>query len=822
MVIVTNHTIEVTLLELSGIDVHDNLRPYGRPGRSLKEVHALISFYRKKNVETTLPSRPLKPQSKVMGNENSSIPYSAKWAIEGRDKDQDRHKGKVLIQTNLHRSNKKDDSQFEVKAYELIIGLSKEDEGIVLGLSALNVRGPVLDMEVDLPLAPVGSKMFKKKSFLSLGGDDNSGFNSVQPVSFKSDTGIHYKLSENARMRAKITVMESTAYLMHKMQMMSQGTISQVVTTRPHSTSTTSTMSQTIFPADGGPPIRRKPDKNLLPPKRTRSRSGGSRLNPQSNIIDHRQDFNMNARQGMSDQRMMELQETKFIGMPHGQFFEDGKSGFQQDFSQKIVEDNFAGEGSDYDNMQNLVDDMTIGEEDLHFGALSKEDEQSNHGNREDEEDIQLAEFYEDIQNGAVVDGNSYVQGENSIFDSNDEIRNDVQYINNQGQHNPISSGRTRSYRNHQVDGNNHRRQQLPRSNSQHRHVQGHQYEGESFRSNQEFPPGAQRPSRGAPPGSFQGPPSIMPRDGNHPAQYEGESFRSNQEAPFPSGAPRPSRGAPPGSFQGPPSIMPRDGNHPAILPKGTSQRFHGGDARSFRSNQHIPFQENHLTELEVHNFLAKTSHAVPEIDFQSAAPCEDMSDSSSESSESESESESSESKTKEVKKDPNTRARKDPNTRTMTRETSESSGSDDDFIGQFGGLVNRFFGDTLDGPVGVRQDPRSGRKQRKKKPMTATTEKQRGGGRQVSATGMGSPELLQGCGPVQGWAQNTTGHERNKPAPIRRKKSGKGKPTTSPEEPGRHKSAEMRKHTRGQDKQRNTANKLQTPMHPSIETAEV
>ena len=873
MVVVTNHTIEVSLLELTGIEVHDSLRPYGRPGRSLKEVNALISFYRKKNVETTMPSRPLNSESDPNQNQNSSISYSAKWAMEGRDEDQDRHKGKVLIQTNLHRPNKKSDSQFEFKAYELIVGLSNQNEGIVLGLSALNIGGPVLDMEVDLPLVPVGSKLYKKKSFLSKGGDHNLGFINMKPVSFKSDSDIMYKLNETSRLRAKITVMESTAYLMHKMQMMSQGTISQIVTTRPNSTSTTSTMSQTIFPPDGSPPIRRKLDKKLLPPRRLRSRSRStsrSRLPPQSNVFDQRQDFDMTLRQGMVNPRMMETQGINYSEMQRSQFLLGEQTGFQQDFPSNFVQDNFVGEGCDYDNMnmKTLADDMTIEEEYLKFEVLSNEDQQRNYNNRDDE-GSQLAEFYEDIQNGVVDDGNSFNQVGSSGFDVHVEPQNeeyyrnevyymngqDQHYMNGQGQDNPIvHSGRMRSYMKNQ-DGHH---RQLPRRNSKHRHVQEHDYEGEAFRSNHEvpFPSEVPRPSRGRR-GSFRGPPSILPGHGNnpYPQQYHGSdpprSIRSNQPLPsqdnqmaerqggnsrsFRPNAPVPlqdnqmaeGQGGDPRSFRS---------NAPVPLQDNQMAERQGSNPRSFRSNAPAPLQDNQVAELQqmvqTHDFLAKTHHASPpEIDFQSVAPCEDMSD---ESSESESESESSKS---------GKEARKDRNTRRINRKRSESSGSDD-FIGQIGEFVKDFFGDALDGQVGLRHPQRSGRKQRRKKPPTATTEKQRGG-KQASFTALDSPEITQGRGP-QGWEQTTKELERNKPASMHQNKSGKGKPKSpegrgkpkssgrrgkpkspggrgkpkSPGVSGKDRSSETRKVE--QEKQKHASKKNKDPRGTSIETVEI
>ncbi len=140
------HNIEINIECLSGIEVWDGKRDdsSSRSSRKLNKITAILSFSRNKKIESTGLSLPLQP-SRSPSN-NGSLPYKAKW---GKEKT-------IVLETNLHPIKKKQfpsaAATFDPKHYQIMVGLQRKDDFIILGSSMLTINGPVDYADIKLPL----------------------------------------------------------------------------------------------------------------------------------------------------------------------------------------------------------------------------------------------------------------------------------------------------------------------------------------------------------------------------------------------------------------------------------------------------------------------------------------------------------------------------------------------------------------------------------------------------------------------------------------------------------------------------------------------
>jgi len=97
---------------------------------------------------------------------------------------------------------------FESKTFQATIGLQRGDEFIVFAASAITIDGPVDDVQIKLPLSPVGMEdsMPKSKSKLQ----NAQGNWNIKPKYFNRDSSRKFGLAKDAFIGATISIHNAT------------------------------------------------------------------------------------------------------------------------------------------------------------------------------------------------------------------------------------------------------------------------------------------------------------------------------------------------------------------------------------------------------------------------------------------------------------------------------------------------------------------------------------------------------------------------------------------------------------------------------------
>ena len=134
--------------------------------------------------------------------------------------DMDDPEYEVLLQSNLH-TRSKFDTRFEPKEFEIVVGLMRGDSTTVLGVSVLSVYGPQEEIEMDLPLFPLG---FEEAQPLD-DGDESVGVSSftrdranelgvawdLERIRFDDDLARGFVLAKNASFKVRIEVVDTVS-----------------------------------------------------------------------------------------------------------------------------------------------------------------------------------------------------------------------------------------------------------------------------------------------------------------------------------------------------------------------------------------------------------------------------------------------------------------------------------------------------------------------------------------------------------------------------------------------------------------------------------
>jgi len=208
------HTVIITLLSIDGIIVYDNKKSQNAPPQQLNKISAIVSFSRKRRTETSLPSKPLIPGKSSKHNyRKGGHRYMTLW-----DNNPDKIK-EVVMETNLQTKSKRD-RRFEMKTFEVVVGLKRGNFTTVLGVSILNVNGPTRIKEFKMPLVPMGMEDMKESnnddqtvgvsSFIDTGGSGSPW--EAEPIHFGDDFGRKFNIAKNASVRVKIEVVDTANY----------------------------------------------------------------------------------------------------------------------------------------------------------------------------------------------------------------------------------------------------------------------------------------------------------------------------------------------------------------------------------------------------------------------------------------------------------------------------------------------------------------------------------------------------------------------------------------------------------------------------------
>ena len=212
-----NHTINIRPIGVDGIIVYDQKRPKGAPPQQMNKISIIASFSRNRRTETSLPSRPLIPgvnERFSMKMNKGGVRYMTLW-----EDDMDDPEYEVLLETNLH-TRSKFDTRLEPKEFEIVVGLMRGDSTMVLGVSVLSVHGPQEEIEMDLPLLPLG---FEEAQPLDDGDESVGGVSSytrdranelgiawdVERMRFDDDLARGYVLAKNASLKVRIEVLDT-------------------------------------------------------------------------------------------------------------------------------------------------------------------------------------------------------------------------------------------------------------------------------------------------------------------------------------------------------------------------------------------------------------------------------------------------------------------------------------------------------------------------------------------------------------------------------------------------------------------------------------
>ena len=257
------HSIQINIHCIDGIQVWDHKRKNNDTSlRKLSKITAIVALSRNRNTESTGSSLPLQPTGSAnscQSQQDGSFRYKAAWDpdIENASSNTQTQEQSLLLETNLHpirqtrsrsmsRSRSRQPLQqqqqhqqqhqhqqqqqqhqqhqhqqqhiyspaFESKTFQVTIGLQRGDKFIVFAASAITIDGPVDDVQIKLPLSPVGMEDCLPKSLSQSQSQSQlqnaQGNWNIKPKHFKRDSARKFGLAKNAFIGATISIHNAT------------------------------------------------------------------------------------------------------------------------------------------------------------------------------------------------------------------------------------------------------------------------------------------------------------------------------------------------------------------------------------------------------------------------------------------------------------------------------------------------------------------------------------------------------------------------------------------------------------------------------------
>lgn len=219
------HIIEIKIDKIERINVLDRKLPEGNGPRGLNKISAIVSLRRNKNVTTSGASGPLQPLYKTQKS-NGSYLYQAKWkSTDGKDT------SKILLQTNLHpqKQQKKGhpffdqkEQMFQPKRYDVVIGLKRGNEFIVLGTSLIYIDKEIQQKEMTLPIIPINGMKKAAKGHDALS------------TAFVDDENRLFSLDSKSILHCSVTVCNQDTWYQLNIERASQQALKNDVPTQVH------------------------------------------------------------------------------------------------------------------------------------------------------------------------------------------------------------------------------------------------------------------------------------------------------------------------------------------------------------------------------------------------------------------------------------------------------------------------------------------------------------------------------------------------------------------------------------------------------------
>ena len=205
-----SHTVQVTVLGLNGITLTGT-----NTKEAAVETSATVSFSRKKSIYASVPSCNLInvgddcDKSDTRGKVNHSR-YMTVWKY---DDDTMTDGCLITFQTKLHK--KKGTAGFETRSFDVNVGLIQGSENISLGMSLLNITGPVHGMQFDLPIRSVDTASRKnEKNIFGRNGNNvttseriGQSSDARKSIQFTSDPKTTFGLDSDASLRIHVAIM---------------------------------------------------------------------------------------------------------------------------------------------------------------------------------------------------------------------------------------------------------------------------------------------------------------------------------------------------------------------------------------------------------------------------------------------------------------------------------------------------------------------------------------------------------------------------------------------------------------------------------------
>ena len=230
------HIVEIHIQNIQGIHVFDRKLPHqeGQGGpRGLNKISAIASIRRNKNVTTSGTSYPLQPSSNLQSS-NGSYLYHANW----NHSDAKDTSSRIALQTNLHplpkqqqqKKNKNimylfdqqqqvNTNKFEPKRFDVVIGLKRGNEFVVLATSLIHIDKEMANEEMTLPLIPIMATTSRNKSRTK--GDHP---HDDLTTAFADDENRYFSLDAGAVLHCSVSVSchDTWHKKLHMERMMSQ------------------------------------------------------------------------------------------------------------------------------------------------------------------------------------------------------------------------------------------------------------------------------------------------------------------------------------------------------------------------------------------------------------------------------------------------------------------------------------------------------------------------------------------------------------------------------------------------------------------------
>jgi hypothetical protein len=204
------HNIEVNIQSISGIEVWDGKRDDYSSSRSsrrkLNKITAILSFSRNKKTASTGSSLPLQPAGIEIGNDNNGNGYGSLYKAKWEHEHEHEHEKKssstcsmntIVFETNLHpvKKNAGIIAAFEPKHFQIMVGLQRKEDFIILGASLLTINDPVDYADIILPLRHPNTRNGTQQYFHN---DNANASASARGFSLASDARIVARISVTA------------------------------------------------------------------------------------------------------------------------------------------------------------------------------------------------------------------------------------------------------------------------------------------------------------------------------------------------------------------------------------------------------------------------------------------------------------------------------------------------------------------------------------------------------------------------------------------------------------------------------------------------